>query len=112
MKIHNVFHASLLRPYTTASYPGQSIEPPPPVETADNVLEYEVAAVIDSRNNSRTGRLEYLIEWLGYEGTDEHVGWEPSNHLEGSVKLINDFHTRHPDKPSTNIVKPRRRARN
>lgn len=112
MKVHNVFHASLLRPYTTASYPGQSIEPPPPVETADNVLEYEVAAVIDSRNNARTGRLEYLVEWLGYEGTDEHVGWEPKYHLEGSVELINDFHTRHPDKPSTNIAKPRRRARN
>lgn len=112
MKVHNVFHSNLLRPYTITSYPGQLIEPPPPVETAENVLEYEVAAVIDSRNNSRTGRLEYLVEWLGYEGTDEHVGWEPKDHLEGSVKLINGFHTRYPDKPSTNIAKPRRKARN
>jgi hypothetical protein len=112
MKVHNVFHASLLRPYTTASYPGQSIEPPPPVETADDVLEYEVASIIDSRNNTRTGRLEYLVEWLGYEGTDEHVGWEPKDHLESSAELINDFHTRRPDKPSTNAAKPRRKSRN
>lgn len=111
MKVHNVFHASLLRPYTPASYPGQATEPPPPIETADNVLEYEVAAIIDSRNNPRSGRLEYLVEWLGYEGTDEHAGWEPKEHLEGSDELILDFHATYPNKPSSSMTKSRRKGR-
>jgi hypothetical protein len=111
MKVHNVFHASLLRPYTPPSYPGQATEPPPPIETADNVLEYKVAAIIDSRNNPRSGRLEYLVEWLGYEGTDEHAGWEPKEHLEGSDELILNFHATYPNKPSSSMTKSRRKGR-
>ena len=109
-KIHNVFHASLLRPYTKASYPGQSIEPPPPVETTSNELEFEVSSVVDSRNNARTGRLEYLVEWLGYEGTDEHVSWEPADSLGNLDELIPLFHQANPSKSSSNVVRSRRKS--
>jgi len=111
MKVHNVFHASLLRPYTAASFPGQTTELPPPIETMDNVLEYEVAAILDSRINSRTGRLEYLVEWLGYEGSQEQVGWEPRSNVDGLINLIDKFHVEHPDKPSTDSMISRRKSR-
>jgi hypothetical protein len=111
MKVHDVFHASLLRPYTAASFPGQTMPPPAPVETIDNGLEYEISRISDSRNNPRSGRLEYLVEWLGYEGTDEQAGWEPKENLSSSMEYIEEFHEANPDKPSADVTKSRRKDR-
>jgi hypothetical protein len=83
-KIHDVFHVSLLTAYRPPKYPGQAAEPPGPVELTDDGEEYEVANIVDSRQHSRTGRLEYLVQWLGYEGTDDHTSWEPKENLSGS----------------------------
>jgi hypothetical protein len=100
-KIHDVFHVSLLSPYRQPTYPGQHEEPPGPVEVTDQGEDYEVANIVDSRQHPRTGRLEYLVEWLGYEGTDEHTSWEPMENVSGSQEAIDEFHSRNPDKPST-----------
>ena len=97
-KIHDVFHVSLLRPFTSPTYPGQYLEPPTPIETEQD-LEYEVSAIIDSRL-SHSGKLEYLVEWLGYEGTQDHVSWEPIDNLSGSTDHITSFHLANPLKPS------------
>jgi hypothetical protein len=90
-KIHDVFHVSLLEAYHTPRYPGQVAEPPGPVEITEEGEEYEVANIVDSRPHPRAGRLEYLVEWLGYEGTDEHTSWEPKENVFGS-----EFHERLP----------------
>lgn len=29
----------------------------------------------ENRENVHTGRIHYLVKWLGYEGTDEHTSW-------------------------------------
>jgi hypothetical protein len=108
-KIHDVFHVSLLTAYKSPTYPGQAEEPPGPVEITDEGEEYEVADILDSRRNPRTGRLEYLVEWLGYEGTDEQTSWEPVEYLSNSQDTIAEFHARHPEKLSTN-GEPMRRA--
>jgi hypothetical protein len=110
MKIHNVFHVSLLSPYRPPTYPGQFEEPPGPVEVTDQGAEYEVAAIVDSRRNSRTGRLEYLVEWLGYEGTDEQTTWEPIDNLSSAQEAISEFHNRHPTKPSTDGAPIRKKS--
>ena len=63
IRIHPVFHTSLLLPAATNPYKGQRIEPPPPV-TVNNEEEYEVSAILDSK---RIGKgIRYLIQWLGY----------------------------------------------
>lgn len=108
-KIHNVFHVSLLQPYHPPTFPGQKSSPPEPIEAEDGEKEYEVANILDSRRNPRTGKLQYLVEWLGYEGTDEHTGWEPKENLTGTQELIAEFHLKYPKKPRTDGPKPRRR---
>jgi len=61
MRIHNVFHVSLLRPYHAPTYPGQATAVPGPVEIdSEGEEQFAVANIINSRNNARTGRLTIL----------------------------------------------------
>jgi hypothetical protein len=53
MKIHDVFHVALLRPFSSPTFPGQLAEAPRPVEAEGN-SEYEVSNIVDSRVNKRT----------------------------------------------------------
>ena len=47
MKIHPVFHVSLLEPYKPSTIPGRTRPPPPPV-VLDDELEWEVEEILDS----------------------------------------------------------------
>ena len=64
MKIHPIFHISLLEPYKDSTIPGRLQAPPPPIEV-DGTEEFEVSEILDSRINR--GKLEYLVHWQGYE---------------------------------------------
>jgi hypothetical protein len=109
MKVHDVFHVALLKPFVTPTYPGQVEVRRDPVEiTVEDEVHYEIANVLNSRVNTKTRKLEYLIEWAGYEGTDEETSWEPAINIdEGSSEKTDDFHERYPDKPSI-LTQPRR----
>jgi hypothetical protein len=106
MKIHPVFHVSLLDPYHEPSYSNQLELRPGPIEIDTEGQEvYEVATVLNSRYAPRTGKLEYLVEWVGYEGVQDEMTWEPASNLDGASDTIADFHLRYPDKPSTDRPK-------
>ena len=52
MKIHNVFHTSLLNPVAKDPLPGQEMPPAPPqmvVRDSEEHEEYEVESIQDSR---------------------------------------------------------------
>jgi hypothetical protein len=96
MKIHNVFHVSLLEPYTASDIPGRVPPPPPPIylDTQDEP-EYEVEEILDSRRRRRA--LQYLVKWKGYPVSDN--SWEPTANVQNSSRLLEEFHARYPEKP-------------
>jgi hypothetical protein len=111
LDIHNVFHISLLRPFAEP-IPGQLAEPPGPVEVDDDGARYEVARVVDSRLSRNKKKIEYHVEWVGYEGTDEAATWQPAENLEGAQEEVEKFHLANPTKPSPkDILEPKRKSR-
>ena len=83
MKIHDVFHVSLLRPYKCR--PGQAV--PAPVTYDGGDAEYEIECVLSHRNSGRT--LQYLVKWSGY--SEEHNSWEPASSFDNAVDAVQDF---------------------
>lgn len=49
LRIHNVFHVSLLERYHEDTIPGRRQKPPPPIITPDGDIEWEVKQILDSR---------------------------------------------------------------
>ncbi|PRP76184.1 hypothetical protein PROFUN_13730 [Planoprotostelium fungivorum] len=67
MKIHPVFHTSLLTPYYANSFNGRKDPPPQPVMIENNE-EYIVERIVDSRQRGRKHKYtEYLVKWQGYD---------------------------------------------
>ena len=94
--LHPVFHVSLLDPHRANHIPRRILPPPLPIEIAGET-EYEVSAVLDSRIRYR--KLQYLVQWSGYENTAESTSWEPLDNVANSPALIAEFHLRYPNKP-------------
>jgi len=97
MKIHNVFHVSLLSPYHANTIPGRAPVQPPPI-TIDDHEELEVEAVLDSRR--RRGHIEYLVHWMG-QRVDERT-WEPATNLANAMEIVQEYHSKYPDRPDPN----------
>ena len=91
MKVHPVFHVSLLLKYEPDRIEGRVQPPPPPVEI-EGVEEFEVQEVLDSRRFRR--KLQYKVRWKGYSPADDT--WEDADHLENAEEEVEDFHRRYP----------------
>ena len=74
IKVHPVFHISLLEPYRESKYPGRS-QPPPEPEVIEGELEYVVDSVVKSRYNGTKKCVEYLVKWKGFP--PEEATYEP-----------------------------------
>jgi hypothetical protein len=97
--IHPVFHVSQLEPAAPNTILNRTQPPPPPIEI-DGKIEYEIAAILDSKINNRWKcRLLYFVRWAGYEGTDEEHSWLPATELKHAQELLSDFHAQYPRKP-------------
>ena len=94
--IHPVFHVSLLEPHRANTIPNRTQPPPLPVEV-DGETEYEVSAILDSRRHRN--KLQYLVQWKGYDGHAESATWEPSENVSNSPVLLAAFHNSYPTKP-------------
>jgi hypothetical protein len=99
-KIHPVFHTALLEPEKPSSIRNRTIDPPPPIEINDEE-EYEVLRILDSRVDRRRkgSGILYLVEWKGYENTNESTSWEPPKNVQHAPRLIQAFHDKYPEKP-------------
>ena len=99
IKIHLVFHISLLEPYKESSIPSKFQIPPFLVEIEEQE-EFEVLKILDSRIIRR--KLEYLIQWQKYDTTERPK--EPVANFCNVLEMIQEFHRRYPEKPSSKDV--------
>ena len=98
-QVHPVFHISQLEPHFPNPFPGREEPPPAAVEIIDGDEHFEVKQIVDSKIDRRCRvKLRYLIEWTGYENTDEQFTWVGADDVDSPEHLEN-FHRRYPDKP-------------
>ncbi|SPC66389.1 related to pol protein [Ustilago sp. UG-2017b] len=76
LRVHDVFHVSMLEPARTSSL-AQRAEQPTIPSLPDEDLDFEVEALIDKR--SHHGVTEYKVLWRGYP--EEAASWEPVSNL-------------------------------
>ena len=104
LKLHNVFHASLLKPYKSDG----RVLPPPPPEMIEGEFEYEVEAILSHRFK-RGNQLEYLVRWLGYG--HEHDTWESEENCANSSELVTEYWARVTNQAAKKPVSKRKTKR-
>ncbi len=92
MKIHNVFHVSLLEKWKPDLH-GRNPIPLPPVVTPTGEEEWEVEKVLNSK--IERGKMKFLVKWKGY--SLEENSWEPESNLENAKDAIEIFYSENPN---------------
>ena len=88
MKIHPVFHVSLLKPYHPSPSDFERPTPPPAIIIPEtDHEEYEVETILEKR--TLRNRPQYLVKWLGYPLHD--ATWEPVENLENAKETIQEY---------------------
>ena len=107
MKIHDLFHVSLVKPYIS----GGGIRPPEPLlYEADGSARWEVEALIADRVrthvNGKPHVIEYLVRWAGFG--PEHDTWEPSQNIHaGLIAAYKAKVAQQPERPRSTRAKPK-----
>ena len=102
MKIHPVFHATVLEPAHSSIPIATQV---PTLKLDNNEKEYNVKKVLQSRLEN--GELQYLVKRKGY-GMNNNT-WEPISQFT-SKKVLQDFHRHHPEQPRTMTLQGRQQA--
>jgi hypothetical protein len=88
-KIHNVFHAILLKPYEENDTHGKNFTLPPP-DIVDGQEMYEIESIVKHRRRGRG--YQYLVKWKGYP--IEEASWEPESSFGEDRELLHAYQTR------------------
>jgi hypothetical protein len=99
LKIHPVFHASLLTPYKETNAHGPNFRRPPP-DIIERKEEFEVQEICGVHRLGKRKQWQYLVKWKGYPGSENT--WEPMTNLRRSHDLITEWHKANPKKPRPN----------
>ena len=79
MRIHLVFHNSLLKPYIETMTHGPNFERPAPEIVAGEEGHYEIEKILASKPTRNRKSTQYLIKWKGYPDADNT--WLPAKEL-------------------------------
>ena len=80
LRIHPVFHVSLLKPYKESEDFTRATPPPPIIIPDTEEQEYEVETILDQ--HTIRGKQQYLVKWTGYPLHD--ATWEPAHYLKNT----------------------------
>ena len=89
-KVHNVFHASLLRQYKENEVYGANFDRPP-AELIGEEEVYEVETILKHRKRGR--KYQYFVKWKGYPITE--ASWEPEEVFVEAESLLDQYKLRH-----------------
>ena len=89
MKIHPVFHNSLLKPYHKTKEHGPNHEKPAPEIVNGEEEHYEIEAILMARPTRNRKSTQYLIKWKGYPASEN--SWLPEKELTHTKELLNEF---------------------
>ena len=88
MRLHDVFHVSLLRPYRDDG----RVQPPPVTIMLDGSEEFEVEKVVSHRvvpHGKGRKQTEYLVRWDGYDAI--HDMWLQDADLSNSRQKVQEY---------------------
>ena len=89
---HPVFHISILEPSTPNTIPN-CIQPPPPPVNVNGKPEHEISKILNSKLDQQYKcKLQYLIKWAGYKGTEEESSWLSVTELKHASEAVSNFH--------------------
>ena len=89
-KVHNVFHATLLKPYVETEIYGENYTRPPP-DLLEEQEVYEVETIVKHRRRGRG--YQYFIKWKGYP--IEEATWEPEANISKDGDMLTRYKLRH-----------------
>lgn len=100
MRIHPVFHVSLIEKFHPNKLPSRQVDPPPdPIVDEEGEERWLVEYILDSeiRGAGRNRQLHYFVHWEGFDISER--SWIPATELEPTLPKVINFHLRHPHKP-------------
>ena len=89
-KVHNVFHAVLLRPYMENEVHGNNYPRPPP-DLLEGEEVYTVERILKHRRRGRG--YQYYIQWEGYPITE--ASWESESAFSADGDTLANYKERH-----------------
>jgi hypothetical protein len=92
MKIHSVFHNSLLKPYHETLQHGPNHERPTPEIVNGEEGHYEIESILMARPTRNRKSTQYLVKWKGYPESEN--SWLPEKELSHAQELLMEFKRR------------------
>ncbi len=84
LKIHPVFHVSLLKKYTGLNMEADAVE-------VDEEQEFEIDSIVG--HAAKRGRMHFLVKWVGYDHS--HNQYLPEEELINAPKILRNYKRRH-----------------
>jgi len=108
MRIHPVFHNSLLKPYIETSAHGPNFTQPPP-EIVGEEGHYEIEKILQSQPTRNKKSTEYLVHWKGY--TDADYTWVLAKELTHAKELVQEFLSRQKPKEGIQVLQAQQKPK-